>query len=421
MIPKPTDCRLCEYPIRRLRGAFNWTGKQFRDLRAAIRRADERHLDQIDRTVAQSPAQWAKFRLEIVTLFPEINDFEDDWVLFAILSSDRKLKKSKISTRRGLHSSGADRCRNFVGKPLPRRVRYKSRANANTNPSIETAPYTISSDDDVAIVSSVKSTPNREWQMPGTSPELNLSNDRTARTLRMPEGSGGESSGSHQAVRHSEITNRDAGWIGLREPSKFDDDESLPRACLFCGSIPDNAHGDNTYLRTVLGNKMVLIDTLAGLGIIDDSHLFVLDVVGQWGARACNFFDSLPKDTLPILYKVAILNYIRAQHNPRSAGKRPRVVGSWLSNCPDHPQVRVDQLPPKLRDLLDYLSVEELAPLFFVAHVRTDEEFEMLCGLNEQERLSIFNGGPFSRIRPFQRWLLRFVLGHLNILDPEEY
>ncbi|KAG6914527.1 hypothetical protein DXG01_016764 [Tephrocybe rancida] len=65
MIPKPTDCKLCEYPIRRLRGAFNWTGQQFRDLRATIRRADERHLDQIDKTTEQSPAQWAKFRLEV--------------------------------------------------------------------------------------------------------------------------------------------------------------------------------------------------------------------------------------------------------------------------------------------------------------------------------------------------------------------
>ncbi|KAG6912750.1 hypothetical protein DXG01_012448, partial [Tephrocybe rancida] len=63
--------------------------------------------------------------------------------------------------------------------------------------------------------------------------------------------------------------------------------------------------------------------------------------------------------------------------------------------------------------------MDELAPLFIVAHVRTDEEFELLCGLNVQERLSIFNGDSFARIRPFQKWLLRFVLGHLNILDPE--
>ncbi|KAG6906350.1 hypothetical protein DXG01_014354 [Tephrocybe rancida] len=350
-----------------------------------------------------------------------MNDFEDDWVLFAILSSNRRLKKQKISARRVLHSSGADRRRNFVGKPLPRRIRYKSRPNASANPPIQTDRYTTGSDDDVEIVSSVKSTPNREWQMPGPSPKANLSSDRTAHTLRIPEGplTGGESSGSQQAARHAEVTNIDAGWIGLREHSRFDDDESLPRACLFCGSIPDNAHGDNTYLRTVLGNKMVLIDALAGLGIVGDRHLFVLDVVGQWGVRACDFFDSLPKDTLPMLYKVAILNYIRARHNPRSAGKRPRVVGSWLSNCPDHPQVQGDQLPPKLRGLLDYLGVDELAPLFFVAHIRTDEEFEMLCELNEQERLSIFDGGHFTRIRPFQKWLLRFVLGHLNILDPD--
>ncbi|KAG6915517.1 hypothetical protein DXG01_011048 [Tephrocybe rancida] len=422
MIPKPTDYHLSVYPLRRLRGVGNWSGKQFRDLRAAIRRADERHLDQIDRTVAQSPAQWAKFRLEIVTLFPEINDFEDDWVLFTLLSSERKLKKHSISTRRGLHSPGADRCRYFVGKPLPRRIRYKSRANASTNPPIQTGRYIKSSDDGVSIVSSVKSTPNREWQMPGTSPESNLSNDRTACTLRMSEGPGGESSGNQQAVRHPEIANVNAGRIGLRKPSKFDDDESLPRACLPCGSTPDMVHGDNTYLKTVLGNKMILIDALAGLGIVDDSHLFVLDVVGQRGARACDFFDSLPKDTLPMLHKVAILNYIRAHHNPRSAGKRPRVVGNWFkSNCPDHPQVQGDQLPPKLRDLLNYLSMDELAPLFFVAHVRTDDEFEMLCELNVQERLSIFNGGSFARIRPFQRWLLRFVLEHLDILDPEEY
>ncbi|KAG6912326.1 hypothetical protein DXG01_015350, partial [Tephrocybe rancida] len=152
--------------------------------------------------------------------------------------------------------------------------------------------------------------------MPGTSPELNLSNDRTACTLRIPEGPGGESSGNQQAVRHAEIARGvDAGWIGLREPSQFDNGESLPRACLFCGSTPDKVHGDDTYLRTVLGNKMILIDALAGLGIVNDSHLFILDVVGQWGARASDFFDSLPKDTLPMLYKVYILNCIKAQHN----------------------------------------------------------------------------------------------------------
>ncbi|KAG6914528.1 hypothetical protein DXG01_016765 [Tephrocybe rancida] len=258
--------------------------------------------------------------------------------------------------------------------------------------------------------------------MPGTSPEPNKPtlNDKSVHTLRMPEVAGGEASGSQQVVRHAEISNADAGWVGLREPNKVDDDERLPRACLFCGSIPDNVHGDNTHLRTVLGNKMVLIDALAGLGIVDDNHLFVLDVVGQWGAGACDFFNSLPKDSLPMLYKVAIMSYIRSHHSPRSAEKRPRTVGTWLSNCPDHPQVRGDQLPPKLRDLLDHISAEELAPLFFVAHVRTDEEFEMLCELNEQERLSIFNGGLFTRVRPFQRWLLWFVLGHLNILDPEK-
>ncbi|KAG6904696.1 hypothetical protein DXG01_007831, partial [Tephrocybe rancida] len=190
-----------------------------------------------------------------------------------------KLKKLKISTQRGLHSSGADRRRYFVGKPLPRRIRYKLRANASINPPIQTGRYTISSDDDMSIVSSVKSTPNREWQMPGTSPESNLSNDRTACTLRMPEGPGGESSGNQQTVRHAEIARGvDAGWIGLRELSKFDNGESLPRACLFCGSTPDKVHGDNTYLRTVLGNKMILIDALAGLGIVNDSHLFILDV-----------------------------------------------------------------------------------------------------------------------------------------------
>ena len=61
--------------------------------------------------------------------------------------------------------------------------------------------------------------------------------------------------------------------------------------------------------------------------------------------------------------------------------------------------------------------MEELVPVFIAAHVKTDDEFHLLQDLDEMQRLAIFDGDQFRHVRPFQRWMIDFLLAHIDILN----
>ncbi|KAG6833707.1 hypothetical protein H0H87_002905 [Tephrocybe sp. NHM501043] len=86
-----------------------------------------------------------------------------------------------------------------------------------------------------------------------------------------------------------------------------------------------------------------------------------------------------------------------------------------LSNCPAHPPSGLSA-PEKLQVLLGTFGMEELTPLFLTAHVKSDDDYYLLRGLDERERLTVFDEQlRVLHVRRFQRWMLQFALKIIDL------
>ncbi|KAH0583328.1 hypothetical protein J132_10735 [Termitomyces sp. J132] len=385
MIPKPANVALSNFPIRKLREVYPGSFEQFRVLRAATRDADKRYLDQSESTVNQSPVQWEKFKREIVARFPEIEDFENYWPLFVMVSNHRRLERKSarnIKTRgtsgyktghrqiikiRGSIQRKFGHRQMYVGSALPKRIAKSTLASSNHSDGA----ICIDPDEDDII----------EESYPHVKPIP--SSDQTAGT-------------GHAAVTPSET-------VRSRQQT-IDSDGSVQVS----NTYPCNCD-DTTSVAIVCENKKSLIDALALLGIKNDKHLLILNKLAEWGAGLAEFFDSLPADKLPVLYKVFVLSRI-SKCNALSDQ-------SGHSSCRHDYQRLIpnEDSSPLLQALLQSFGLEELHPFFHAAHVTTDEEFLMLQGLDEPQRLAIFDGENLMHILPFQRWIIDFILRRIDM------
>lgn len=60
--------------------------------------------------------------------------------------------------------------------------------------------------------------------------------------------------------------------------------------------------------------------------------------------------------------------------------------------------------------------MEELMPLFLEVQIKSDTEYELLCWLDEEERLSLFEGLKSCQpIKPFQQMMLGLILKNMDV------
>ncbi|KAF8077837.1 hypothetical protein FPV67DRAFT_1463173 [Lyophyllum atratum] len=87
------------------------------------------------------------------------------------------------------------------------------------------------------------------------------------------------------------------------------------------------------------------------------------------------------------------------------------------SGCPLHSSMNRKETSTRLQALLKSFDMEELMPLFLAAHIKSNHEFNVLCELNDADRICVFEQLEITQIKPFQQWMLRIVLGNLDMLD----
>ncbi|KAG5353639.1 hypothetical protein C0989_004320 [Termitomyces sp. Mn162] len=395
MIPKPVNVALSIYPIRKLRGAYPWSCKQFRELRAATRDADKRYLDQSESTLDQSPAQWEKFKLEIVAKFPEIENFENNWPLFVILSNHRRLERqwARNTKTRGRSGYKSGHRQMYVGKSLPRRI-----ANFTLASSTD-------SDDATCIDLDNDDTTEESY------PEVVMTLSKPKPISNQTVGTGHAAVTPSQIVGISQLTQRYVQTTDNEGSVQVSNSGAVASHLTSHRSTLSYNCDDNAQIATVCQNKKYLIDALALLGIENDKHLLILNKLAEWGAGLAEFFDSLPDDKLPHLYKVAVLSRIskfNALCDKSRHSSRRHDYQRLLTN---------EDSSPLLQALLHRFDLEELHPFFHAAHVTTDEEFLMLQGLDEPQRLAIFDGEDLMHIQPFQRWIIDFILRRVDMTE----
>ncbi|KAG6888023.1 hypothetical protein C0995_011065 [Termitomyces sp. Mi166 len=330
--------------------------RKLRGLQAAIADADERYLDKSEKTLDQSPAQWEKFELEIVAQFPEIGGFEDSWPLFVILSADRRNQKQKAARKaRGIPAYDAGHRRMYVGKPLLRRT---------VNHAVDSTPASRSTDSGVAI-------------------------------------SGYLNDGNATAERSSEVT-----MISYR-PSSIVNQSIDTRHTLvprFQGAGSDQL----TPRRVQVTNSEERAEEFRGLDggtVVSHSTRPAISYAGSDNARIM----AVCQNKKPVIDALALLNQVKSEQlNFNALNDR--------SSSSSHAHRRSnDESSLLLQALLNKFDMEELMPLFHAARVTADEELMMFRVLEGSERLPIFDGEDFANVQPFQRWMLDFVLKHIDM------
>ncbi|KAH0586904.1 hypothetical protein H2248_005740 [Termitomyces sp. 'cryptogamus'] len=441
MIPKPTNTELAKYPLFKLRMIHQWSKDQLKALREAVCSASEKHLD-VDRVPKQQDSvKWKKFKDQVVKKCPELEGFRDHWPIYIFLRMQRKVMrqrerrrmKSKTPDRHNRHVSST-----FVGKPLPRRIRLE---RGKTVATIVGHPVA----EKVLAHISVQPTSGSSTAQPGPShllaqvPQLHTDRDNVQVMYRSESHAGliGNdlrerftqlSSGlSHKLIQAPwpiQRTGRDSKQV-MRWPeasTKLIGNGSRERlrsnhtgyvACLFCDFLPVIPAGAKSEIERFSQTKSIT-DVLTCLGIVNDKHLYILNLLTTWNAGPKEFLGSLGEGMLKPLYKFSLLEKFQKYDLSETLGSSYQDISCW-SGCPNHPQGN-KEAPRKLQRLLEKFGMEELVPVFSAAHVKSDDEYDLLCGLDEVQRSVIFNGGQFRHVRPFQRWMIDFLLAHRDIL-----
>ncbi|KNZ78415.1 hypothetical protein J132_00778 [Termitomyces sp. J132] len=305
----------------------------------------------------------------------------------------------------------------FIGKPLPRRIRFHKHRNVHGSMSTDTAQ--------VALIAGSSNLRNELSRSMDEATALRQDTDRS-------------SSASHQnlgSTRSENDTSDNASEV----------DSGLV-ACLFCDYTPNGTVAGKPAIDNVFQHNKHVIDSLSTLGICNDQQLDALMDLRMWGIGPDRFFDSIPASELSPLYKAHILSQLKAKQGlilrpPLAIEVKRRIEGSmsfssevaavldlliniqaqyrvpW-SGCPTHPPTpEWDHVPTKLQTVLRLFNMQELTPIFLMAQVKTNEDFDLLCGLGEVGRTLVFEQLELPYIRRFQRWMLAFLLKNIDILD----
>ena len=80
--------------------------------------------------------------------------------------------------------------------------------------------------------------------------------------------------------------------------------------CLFCNYTPDVPAAAKTHIQLFSQNKAI-INALSCLGIVNDKHLSILNLLMTWNAGPEEFLGSLAEGILCPLYKVSLLQHFQ--------------------------------------------------------------------------------------------------------------
>ncbi|KAG6861371.1 hypothetical protein C0995_000777, partial [Termitomyces sp. Mi166 len=374
MIPKPRGLK--DYPFFKLRAIYHWSDDRFNALRKAVDSASKRYFDYGKLPSMKISAKWEKVSYQVATMFPELEEFEDHWPVYVFLRRQREnvkrmAKRMKFETTRPCNGQSPS---DFVGKPLPRRMQFRVGKMGATTASRPSAAYHKKS---VAThIQSVRPSFEPSIAQSGSSrrptrvSQLHIDRD----SEQMP--AMGQRPTRTWLVNGSGELAIDAGCV----------------ACLFCNYIPNIPAGAQAHIQVFSRNKGIS-DALARLGITNDKHLSILNLLATWNAGPKEFLESMAEGILSPLYKFSLLQHFQKYYLSNSPVPPHQIINCW-SGCPNH-SYNNEKTPPKLQKLLEELGMEELAPLFSVAHVETEDEFDMLHDLDEPQRLAVFDEDQF--------------------------
>ncbi|KAG6860628.1 hypothetical protein C0995_009277 [Termitomyces sp. Mi166 len=523
MIPKP-KCpsrykkqdllALFNIPDERLKSLQNRVVNDIFTFQDAVNNAAEWHLEAKTRADMQEPPKWERFTNEIVAFSPDLKNYEDHWPLYSFISmwkqgirsSEKRLIRNRHSVTPPLRDVSHQEYRPmFIGKPLPRRIRFKKNRGAHGLLSADSALLACNSQKDSSYIS-VATASRRATNWAGSHLVMADNEMILSRRQRSP------------SLVIAETSSSQSGNSSLDDAGETDISFT---ACLSYRCVPYTFTANKLGLDAIFHHNKLVIDSLSSLGICSDKQLNTLMDLRMWSFGPDRFFDSIPTSELSLLYRAYILRQLKIKQgliprpsleiearltsdksksspiwkiigpdngirclqfikfsslpltgstyqeavdeqagrlgsrslsdlkgkissafpflneyeeawplilhfkwkkdqlrieNPMSLNETPYQVPR--SGCPIHPPApEWDYVPTKLQTLLWLFSMEELTPLFLMAPVRTNEDFDLLRGLDEEDRIFVFEQLKLPHLKRFQRWMLAFLLKNIDFLD----
>ncbi|KAG5638271.1 hypothetical protein H0H81_000916 [Sphagnurus paluster] len=349
--------------------------------------------------------------VQVSKFFPELKDYDDHWPVHrcVYLWRERNRKKALTLRSKAVVEQTEQARRVYVGKPLPRRMKFHSSRrtctyyeseNVLANSNFNTLPSPSESSTVVSKSTVLKQADIRGTTMTGLPLEVHTS-------ISEPLGGG-------QRQRSSNIDVSSAI-------------KASPVACLFCDHLPRVAPAEMANIDALFGGQPKVIELFTRIGIHNDNHL---EILMKWGAK--DFLESIQP---PVFGGPLLKIYFYSEMKPLLVPQASQELDSrkvWnaaslrllkrkhetpWSGCLTHPPVPWTTAPTRLQVLLDALEMEELMPLFLKAEANTNENLNLFSKISENDRMSVFEELDLPHLRIFQRWMLKIVLRNLDMLD----
>ncbi|KAG5723994.1 hypothetical protein E4T56_gene11259, partial [Termitomyces sp. T112] len=330
MIKKPK--RPSKYTNKReLIALLNVSEERLRSIQDAVIDAADWHLEDKIRVDMQESHKWEQFTNEVVTSFPELKNCQDYWPLHGFISLWKRRNRSsekklgiQYPTTPPLHDAPRRENRMmFIGKPLPRRIRFHKHRNVHGSMSTDTAQ--------VALIAGSSNLRNELSRSMDEATALRQDTDRS-------------SSASHQNLGKTVLSyrSRSASLVLMKTGSTRSENDTSDNAsevdsglvaCLFCDYTPNGTVAGKPAIDNVFQHNKHVIDSLSTLGICNDQQLDALMDLRMWGIGPDRFFDSIPASELSPLYKAHILSQLKAKQGlilrpPLAIEVKRRIEGS---------------------------------------------------------------------------------------------
>ncbi|KAJ6630576.1 hypothetical protein B0H10DRAFT_1981841 [Mycena sp. CBHHK59/15] len=412
-----------------LADALGWTWEQFARFKACIRTLAATRLNTLALQDDQDPKEWSQLVKDVLTTFPELVDFQQQWpvqVYFNNWVKHRQVnaRKQLPKTRSGRNdddkaneisnhdsenseddtplssiSKNRPAKRSIAKDTMDRGIPAKRTRSSDTPLKQATKIYYIGQNPTMFKRPSDggSSAPSARTRTSATpSPDDDHSLDRCNRRPHTPSShvSRSPTQGSQiplQSVKPTLIQNGLNAW---------------PQWCVFCGVPPAVPECYTTEMRHCFKGDSYLCGTM---GILHDRHFRIL--ASQDKSRRDNFL----LDFVPALFNqfkaLDLAKRFDKFANDHSGEDVLPEGGQEIEVCSRHQANYVINVPSKLQASLESVGMEELGPAAVFLGIHSNTDFEMIRNFDaESKKEMVYSRLKEIKLNKFQLMILELVL-----------
>ncbi|KAG6810484.1 hypothetical protein H0H92_011692 [Tricholoma furcatifolium] len=311
MIPKPRKF-LKRYSgcttFKELRSHCKWTNEKFNKVKETVRCVKKRHLNYGEggNIILEDHVKRKNIENEVLPLLPELDGFQDVWMLYAILERIAAIERDIVMPSKLKLRHKHTRCGNKKKTKFLTSVNKCTKTSDKPDTKISKALEAPLSEPNSSASELTSSTNQARVSMPPVTSEPNL--EQTP-VIALDDGLG--------VIECPRLVARQPKFRPAPRHDKTDEPGPIRigyAACLFCQYVPDIPSSAQTILQRDFGSQKGIIAALVGLGITNDRHLFILNKLRMWNLGLEPFLNSLlSKNEISLLQKLSLLASFKRQ------------------------------------------------------------------------------------------------------------